>query len=132
MLATGYLRIEKLTQKGRILKKTYTLRLTNMEVEGMFVDMINAWFDTPDSVYNDFVKALLMDDVDSMNEFMNKIALQSFSSFDTAKNAPQEDDPERFYHGFVLGLIAGLDGRFTITSNRESGFAFEGRTVLIG
>ena len=32
------------------------------------------------------------------------------------------DAPERFYHGFVLGLIVELSGRFEIISNRESGF----------
>lgn len=64
------------------------------------------------SAYNSFIRALLLDDVDAMNEFMNKIALQSFSSFDTAKSASGDDDPERFYHGFVLGLIVDLDGRF--------------------
>ncbi len=122
LLATGYLRIEKVVRKGRLLKKIYTLRLTNLEVESMFAKMIDGWFHHEETTYNNFIKALLLDDVDSMNEFMNKIALQSFSSFDTAKNASKGDDPERFYHGFVLGLMVGLEDRFTITSNRESGF----------
>lgn len=74
------------------------------------------------SAYNGFIKALLLDDVDYMNEFMNEIALQSFSEFDIAKSASRLDAPERFYHGFVLGLAVGLQHRFTITSNRESGF----------
>ena len=33
-----------------------------------------------------------------------------------------ETQPERFYHGFVLGLSVELAGRYVITSNRESGF----------
>ena len=122
LLATGYLRIETVVRKGRLLRKSYTLRLTNMEVESMFSKMIDGWFRTSETTYNNFIKALLINDVDSMNEFMNKIALQSFSSFDTAKNASKGDEPERFYHGFVLGLIVELEDRFTVTSNRESGF----------
>lgn len=122
LLATGYLRIEKVIRKGRLLKKSYTLRLTNMEVESMFVKMIDEWFHGEETAYNNFIKALLIDDVNSMNEFMNKIALQSFSSFDTAQNASKSDDPERFYHGFVLGLMVELEERFAIISNRESGF----------
>ena len=86
--------------------------------------MVKGWFriDEEDSAYNNFVKALLLDDVDAMNEFINKIALQSFSSFDVAKNASDMDEPERFYHGFVLGLMVDLEGRFVINSNKESGF----------
>ena len=64
----------------------------------------------------------MINDVDAMNEFMNEIALQSFSSFDTAKSVSSKDAPERFYHGFVLGLMVELEGRYRITSNRESGF----------
>jgi len=110
LLATGY-------------KRVYTLSLTNMEVACMFEDMVKGWFGgESETAYNDFVKALLINDVDAMNEFMNEIALQSFSSFDTAKSVSSKDAPERFYHGFVLGLMVELEGRYRITSNRESGF----------
>lgn len=123
LLATGYLKVEKLERVGERKKKVYTLSLTNMEVASMFEDMVKGWFDgSTETAYNNFIKALLMNDVDAMNEFMNKIALHSFSSFDIAKGVADDDAPERFYHGFVLGLMVELDGRFQITSNRESGF----------
>lgn len=123
LLATGYLRVEHLERKGRLLYKYYTLKLTNLEIESMFARMIRGWFGGRNRQdYNDFIKALLMDDVDAMNEFMNRIALQSFSSFDIAKGAAADDDPERFYHGFVLGLMVGLEERFVVSSNKESGF----------
>ncbi len=121
-LATGYPKVEHLERKGRLLNKIYTLKLTNLEVESMFTKMIRGWFKNTAEAYNGFIQALLTDDVDAMNAFMNRIALKSFSSFDTAKNASCEDAPERFYHGFVLGLMVGLEERFAITSNRESGF----------
>lgn len=67
----------------------------------------------------------------AMNHFMNRVALKTFSYFDAGKNA-SFSEPERFYHGFVLGLLVELNGQYVVTSNRESGFAFEGKTVLIG
>lgn len=71
--------------------------------------------------YNDFVKALLMGDKKAMNAYMNRVALSTFSYFDTGKR-PFGEEPERFYHGFVLGLMVELQNRYVITSNRESGF----------
>ena len=53
---------------------------------------------------------------------MNRIALTIFSCFDTGKNPSKTADPERFYHGFVLGLLVELESRYILTSNRESGF----------
>ena len=76
-------------------------------------------YDTP--MYNDFIKALLADDIKAMNIYMNKVAMNTFSYFDTSKN-PSKEEPERFYHGFVLGLMVELADRYLITSNRESGF----------
>ena len=120
LLATGYL---KDVAAGERKKEVFTLTLTNLEVSILFENMVNSWFrDNSRIPYNDFIKAMLLDDVDSMNEFMNDIALASFSNFDVSKSASSKDAPERFYHGFVLGLIVDLADRFTIKSNRESGF----------
>lgn len=88
----------------------------------MMRNMIKGWFKTTKVEYNNFIKALLLDDVTSMNEFMNEIAMNSFSSFDTGKSALEKDTPERFYHGFVLELMVELSKRYEIKSNRESGF----------
>ena len=82
---------------------------------------IRGWFTGNASDYNDFVKALLLGDVDAMNEYMNRVADATFSSFDTGRH-PSRTEPERFYHGFVLGLMVELANRYVITSNRESGF----------
>ena len=129
LLATGYLKVlhvrtleedEEIGEEGDVW---YTLTITNLEVRRMFRGMVKGWFGgNSEMAYSNFIKALLMNDVDGMNEFMNRIALHSFSSFDIAKNASDDDAPERFYHGFVLGLMVELAGRFEITSNRESGF----------
>lgn len=121
LLASGYLRAvrtEFIEQTGR---EFYYLRITNKEVKIMFENMIRGWFSDYDSNYNDFIKALLQDDLKAMNIYMNRVSAATFSYFDTGRRASQ-NEPERFYHGFVLGLIVDLAGRYVITSNRESGF----------
>ena len=87
----------------------------------MFSRMVSEWFKTEGRSYNYFIKALLANDVEGMNEFMNNVALDTFSSFDTGLR-PSKSEPERFYHGFVLGLMVDLSDRYVLTSNRESGF----------
>ena len=121
LLASGYLKVESLKidpEKGRM---DYELSLTNMEVRFMFENMITCWFTNHTPAYNSFIKGLLMGDKKAMNSYMNRVALKTFSYFDTGKE-PSEAEPERFYHGFVLGLIVELGDRYTVTSNRESGF----------
>ena len=130
LLASGYLKVldyEGYDLEGNWLDEEnyreplYDLTLTNYEVRRMFRNMIHQWFSSAESDYNDFIQALLMGNIKAMNGYMNRVALQTFSYFDTGKK-PSYDEPERFYHGFVLGLIVELEGRYIITSNRESGF----------
>ena len=100
---------------------TYELTLTNYEVKRMFNRMVRGWFGRAEADYNDFIQALLVGDKKAMNSYMNRVALYTFSYFDTGRK-PSLEEPERFYHGFVLGLMVDLQGRYVITSNRESGF----------
>lgn len=122
LLASGYLKVVKtkfIEQSGRMY---YQLTLTNKEVRVMFESMIHDWFSDYDSGYNDFIKALLQDNVKAMNIYMNRVAMATFRFFDSGNKASAENEPERFYHGFVLGLVVDLQERYTILSNRESGF----------
>lgn len=124
LLASGYLKVLdyerlELVEEGEEVK--YELALTNYEVRRMFGSMVRGWFAGAKADYNDFIRAMLQDDIDAMNDYMNRVALQTFSYFDTGKRLVGEE-PERFYHGFVLGLIVELQGKYIITSNRESGF----------
>ena len=121
LLASGYVKVEQYFFDPDTGKQEYDLSLTNMEVRLMFEQMIKEWFSefTPD--YNDFIKALLLNNVKAMNAYMNRVALATFSYFDTGR-IPSISEPERFYHGFVLGLLVDLSGRYVVVSNRESGF----------
>ncbi len=119
LLASGYLKVLDTTFVERTGRTYYKLVLTNREVTIMFEDMVRDWFLEGD-YYNDFIKALLLGDVEAMNLYMNRVTREIFSYFDTSKGVHSE--PERFYHGFVLGLMVELSDRYTVTSNRESGF----------
>ena len=121
-LASGYLKAESYELNEDTGADLYELALTNKEVQFMFQKMIRKWFTRSGTTYNGFIRALLQDDVKSMNAYMNRVALATFSYFDSGRNPSMETQPERFYHGFVLGLSVELADRYIITSNRESGF----------
>ncbi len=123
LLAGGYLKMVHYEFNIMRGKAELALTLTNREVHVMFERMIEGWFERCRRVNNAFHQALLTGDVKGMNTFMNKVALQTFSYFDIGSN-PSEEEPERFYHGFVLGLMVELADRYVITSNRESGFGW--------
>ncbi len=123
LLASGYLKVKSyrayITEYGE-WREDYELELTNYEVRVMFRAMVRSWFDSLSCNYNDFIKALLLGDIKAMNTYMNRVTQEMFSYFDTGKS--NRSEPERFYHGFVLGLMVELADRYVVTSNRESGF----------
>ncbi len=125
LLASGYLKVDFIKSEdetGETLDfPIYSLRITNREVRSMFLKMFKSWFNKTLSAYNGFVKALLVGDIESMNEYMNRVTRGVISYFDTGKN-PSDEAPERFYHGLVLGLMVDQMNNYIIKSNRESGF----------
>ena len=123
LAASGYLKILSYDEEDMVGDEEvmYELAITNYEVKRMFRSLVRDWFKTAKADYSDFIEALLAGNLKAMNAYMNRVALQTFSFFDTGKG-PLGDEPERFYHGFVLGLLVELSGRYIITSNRESSF----------
>ncbi len=122
LLASGYLRVEHHFFDEERGRDEYDLVLTNKEVRLMFEEMIEGWFARDTQKYNGFIKALLQGDCRAMNHYMNRVALETFSFFDSGKRPSESTEPERFYHGFVLGLLVELRNRYVVISNRESGF----------
>ena len=121
LLASGYLKAVQAEFNTECLEMEYELKLTNLEVRIMFLHMIRGWFGGCRMEHNAFLQALLSDDLEGMNVYMNEVSGEMFSSFDTGKKPSAKAQPERFYHGFVLGLLAELQNRYIVTSNRESG-----------
>ena len=122
LLASGYLRADSVVFDAESGRQEYNLSLTNREVRSMFEEMIRGWFRDYTPAYNGFVNALLKGNLREMNRYMNRMALSTFSFFDSGNRPSEAKEPERFYHGFVLGLLVDLKGQYTVTSNRESGF----------
>ncbi len=124
LVASGYLKVLDYDRLGDLElgeEALYELAVTNREVRIMFDGMVRSWFKKTNADYNDFIKAMLMGDRKAMNVYMNRVAFTIFSYFDTGKR-PSGQEPERFYHGFVLGLMVDLQREYIVTSNRESGF----------
>ena len=101
LLACGYLKVNKASKDGA--GGNYILSLTNFEVQNMFRRMIQGWFGNVSVRYNDFIKALLSDDLDYMNQYMNQVAMQTFSFFDTGKRQKSR----RNRSGFTMVLYWG-------------------------
>ena len=122
LVASGYLKSDNVEYRGELLEPWYHLSITNLETRSMFSNMFKGWFRGSASNYNAFVSALVQGDVDAMNEYMNDVALTTISSFDVGTHRSGKAHPERFYHGFVLGLMVEQSENYEIRSNRESGF----------
>ena len=112
---SGYLRINSVNEG------VYELQIVNHEVMLMFRKLIKDWFMESEDNYSDFISAMLCCDIQTMNEYMNLLTVSMVSSFDSSKNANDFLAPEKFYHGFVLGLLVELRERYSVKSNRESG-----------
>ena len=122
LLASGYLKIMRAPKDCTDVDQFYRLALTNKEVQVMFQNMIKSWFSKQSLQCNNFIKALMEDNVGAMNYFLNEISRSMFSYFDVSNSGASSVNPENFYHGFILGLVVDLDGKYHIRSNRESGF----------
>ncbi len=124
LLASGYLKVLDRKRADGLEdgeENIYELTITNFEIRQMFEGLVSEWFGKVSSEYNGFIKAMFADDIDAMNIYMNSVAFSSFSYFDVGVGRYRVE-PERFYHGFVLGLLVELKKDYIITSNRESGF----------
>ena len=124
MLASGYLKVISLEPLDAMRESEceYELALTNREILFMFRKMILRWFSPAKQETNEFIRALISGDIESMNDYMNDVALKTFSSFDSGKHTSEKKAPENFYHGFVLGLMVDQTEKYIINSNRESGY----------
>ena len=121
LLASGYLKCVRIIQPVPEETAIYRLVLTNLEVKKMFEKMVRDWF-KKDASFHEFVKAMFAGNLRGMNQYMNRVALNTFSYFDTGKKPSEQTEPEKFYHGFVLGLLVDKAKSHVMKSNRESGY----------
>lgn len=106
LLASGYLKEVSIdVYISDEIIEIYKLAITNNETKSMFRAMIKEWFSDVYSEKKDFLKALTLGDVDAMNQYMNDIALETFSSFDVAG---RENLKSKTWRTFTMVLYLGL------------------------
>jgi hypothetical protein len=88
-------------------------------VKDLYQTFIREWLSCVDDemVFNDFLDNLLKGRIQDFTEHLKRIMLVTFSTHDIKGH-----EPEKFFHGFMLGLLAGIDQKdYTIDSNKEAG-----------
>ncbi|WP_442486313.1 AAA family ATPase [Fusobacterium necrophorum] len=115
-LHSGYLTIGEKEQDGM-----YELRIPNKEVYSFFQESFIQRFLGNYTTFHSLIRSLEEGNVKELEETLEEILVSSVSYFDLKKES------EKFYHVFMIGLVASLQERYYIKSNRESG---EGRYDL--
>jgi hypothetical protein len=120
LLFTGYLTFKNYRQEsdGSWIAD---LEIPNAEMMTLYRQVILGWFsgDIIDSDYKKMLSSLISGDISTFDDYFTMIVLKSFSYFDVSGKENQE--PEKFYHAFVLGLLVSLSQTHSVKSNRESG-----------
>ena len=114
LLFSGYLTIDATPSYGT----PCLLRIPNIEVATLYKSMILDWFKASiqEPKYRLLLNGLINGDVDTFSQLFQEFVLSSFSMFDIT-----QEEPEKVYHAFVLGMLIGLKDRYEVKSNRESG-----------
>lgn len=117
LVFTGYLAITK--QELVMGKKVCTLTIPNQEIKILYADLIKEIFQATLTKIKTtrLLHALVEGDSQVFAEYLQEFIAKSMSSFDFA-----DDEPEKSYHLFVLGLLIYLSDTHEIKSNRESGY----------
>lgn len=117
LLSSGYLKATTCTPFDGLLK--CQLLPPNYEVSLIYRSMVKGWLAERLGYeqYDAFLGALLKGNLLDFSKMLKKFLVETLSIFDVAGN-----NPEKFYHGFVLGLISSTLNTHIIKSNRESGF----------
>lgn len=119
LLYTGYLKAVEQRRESRQL--WCRLAIPNQEVLSIYESVFLAWADEGlggDHKRHELIRALLGGDAETCERLLEHWLLASASLHDTARLHP----PERFYHGFVLGMLVSLGERYEVESNQESGY----------
>ncbi len=117
LLASGYLKAENSAYEGT--KIGCDVQVPNYEVMCLYEDIVKEWFSDRMGYedYQNFLHYLLDGNISVFSKILQNFLLESASHFDV-----KGTHPEKFYHGFVLGLMASLHKTHIIKSNHESGY----------
>ncbi len=95
-----------------------TLTIPNKEIKALYKKLLVSIFDESlKTVTHDYmVNALLDGKTEMFSKMLSDFVMNSMSFYEFA-----EDEPEKSYHIFFMGLLAFLENTYAIRSNRESG-----------
>jgi hypothetical protein len=117
LLFTGYLKVDEVREEDG---ETYAqLAIPNREVAGEIRRMVRSWTEAQlggSDALKSLLEALLRGDAPTLEKHLSHMLKVNVSYFDV-----EGPEPERFYHGLVVGLLAGLGSDYEVRSNRESG-----------
>jgi len=115
---TGYLKAVKIDGPSEAVKTRVQLKIPNLEIHHIFEDSVQLWFQKSESsaLLPNLKNSLMSGNVTEICKALRKLCDTSLSYFDASGN-----EPEKFYHGLVLGLMAYYSDTWHIRSNRESG-----------
>lgn len=119
LLFSGYLTLVEKKFSGTGTRVECLLKTPNQEIAALYQDIILEWFDASLGYtgYKNFLGYLTSGKLVEFLKVLQQFLKESTSHFDT-----QGRHPEKFYHGFVLGLMASLRDTHIIRSNKESGY----------
>jgi hypothetical protein len=108
---TGYLKAVSQRLDGESIYMT--MNIPNTEVKSIYKNKIWDWFERQIKCvdFSELYRALLGQDTDKVQDLLRRQLRQTIS---------YNDNRETFYHGFLLGLLSGLQ-EYRIRSNQESG-----------
>ncbi len=108
---TGYLRAVSQRMEGNTIY--LTMAIPNEEVRYIYQNTIRDWFEQKQKKYNVSVlyEGLKSGECEQIESFINSQLTASISYY---------DDAERFYHGYMIGILSQMTG-YEIQSNKEQG-----------
>ena len=118
LLFSGYLKPVAL--RDELGARYASLAIPNLEVKVSYRDVFQSWIERGLSgrqTVDALCSALLRGDAPDLEALLERLLLTVMSFQD-----PPGREPEKLYHGIILGLLVQLEGRHEVRSNRESGF----------
>jgi len=124
---TGYLKAARGPVVVGAPRPPFKLSIPNLEVDHVYRTTFQAWMNQSLKSHGGAIQALLDALLEGrIPEF--EAQLQAFAMYCVSFHDLTARDPERFYQGLMIGLLASLEPAFEVRSNRESG---SGRPDLI-
>ena len=123
LLASGYVTMGEGERKLIGSRLTLEIRLPNYEVDQIYSEFINKWFDSNwnESSFKDLINYLEKGNIDQFADTLEEKVINNISFFDVKDSPNPEDNPERVYHAFVLGMLVQYSEKYIVESNKEAG-----------